>query len=107
MGKYRDISGMGKSKLFPKTYCEEPKSRHRKRYTFNNTHAEKVRHYCYANGIKLEIKNNGHHWIALKSPNLLEWWPSSAKVVLNKCCGRGIHVHDYMQFINLLAKKLK
>lgn len=107
MAKYRDITGVGKSKLFHKTYCEAPKERHHKRYAYNKTHAGKVQDYCNAVGITLTISNNGHHWKAVKDKKILEWWPSSAKAVFNKCWARGIHVHDYMQFISLLAKKLR
>lgn len=32
-----------------------------------------------------------------------EWWPSSAKMVLNKNYPNGIHIHDYQQAMAELA----
>lgn len=35
---------------------------------------------------------------------IAEWWPSSAKLVLNKDWDNGIHTHDVDQLINELAR---
>ena len=48
---------------------------------------------------------NGHHWIASKEKMIIEWWPSSAKVIVDKNWKKGVHVHDAYQFQKLLKKK--
>lgn len=33
-----------------------------------------------------------------------EWWPSSAKLVLDRKYERGVHAHDYEQVMRYLTK---
>jgi hypothetical protein len=39
-----------------------------------------------------------------KGPFLAEWWPSSAKLVLDKKWGEGIHCHDYKQALTVIEE---
>jgi hypothetical protein len=39
-----------------------------------------------------------------KGPFLVEWWPSSAKLVLNKKWGEGVHCHDYKQALRVIEE---
>jgi len=39
-----------------------------------------------------------------KDPFLAEWWPSSAKLVLNKKWEEGIHCHDYKQALMVIEE---
>jgi hypothetical protein len=56
-------------------------------------------------GAWLRIANDGHHWtIAFPkgSPRVAEWWPSSAKLVLDRQYTRGIHAHTWQQVFSFL-----
>lgn len=77
--------------------------RHATRLDFNLDYADEVRRWCWDRGVTLSIRNSGHHWIFTAANMLAEWWPSSAKLVLNKQWKGGIHVHDWHQLIEELA----
>jgi len=63
--------------------------------------------------LQLKISNDGHHWsfyafnAAPGDKQLFEWWPSSAKLVINKQWKKGIHVHDLSQLIGVAENRLK
>lgn len=98
---------MGKSALIPKVRGEASKQRHQRRKGQNLNHIKEVGEFCSKNGIVLHVTNDGHHWQAIKGKRIVDWWPSSAKAIVNKNWGAGIHVHDWGQFIELLKKKFK
>lgn len=51
-------------------------------------------------GYHLSVHNDGHHWVFRDgSGRVAEWWPSSAKLVLNRDYGRCIHAHDWPQVL--------
>lgn len=81
---------------------ETPKERNDRRKRTNINHQKKVQDYCSDHGIRFRVTNRGHHWRTNKRGKTVEWWPSSAKVVVNKNWQKGIHCHDYNQFIRLL-----
>lgn len=47
----------------------------------------------------MAIKNNGHHWQFRVAGHLVEWWPSSAKMVVDTKWKNGKHVHDIKQLM--------
>jgi hypothetical protein len=53
------------------------------------------------------------HWQVKRGPILIEWWPRTAKMVVNKQWNKGVHVHDvtqlkhYLDFIKLLNGGLR
>lgn len=106
MSRFRDIDSVGNSKAIPFIKHESPKDRHARRKAHNLRLREQTKIFCDENKIKLQITNEGHHWRAEKDDMIIEWWPSSAKVVVNKSWKRGIHVHDIYQFQKLLKKRL-
>lgn len=103
MAKYKDMNGLGKSKLCPKKKDELATDRHHRRKLFNSKRFTVVRDFCNEHGLRLKITNGFHHWQASKNGRVVEWWPSSAKVVIDKQWQKGIHVHDYKQFIAVLS----
>lgn len=58
-------------------------------------------------GLTLDVMNGGQHWKIRKEGFVAEWWPSSAKLVVNKHWQNGIHVHDYKQVLSVLREELK
>ncbi|MBM4004630.1 MAG: hypothetical protein FJ295_15330 [Planctomycetes bacterium] len=74
---------------------ESGTNRHARRHAMNLQRESEVRRDCQALGLTLQIKNQGHHWCFSHGTFLAEWWPSSAKLVINKPWENGIHCHDH------------
>jgi hypothetical protein len=105
MAKYRDISSRGRSQLAPFVPGEAPSQRHERRLLVNLDHEQDARFTCDRWGVNLTIHNEGHHWIFLIGKSRVEWWPSSAKCVINQNWTHGLHVHDYWQVINIVRRQ--
>ena len=43
-----------------------------------------VTRWAAQRGLTLRVLNDGHHWLFQKPGLAAEWWPSSAKFVLNR-----------------------
>jgi hypothetical protein len=67
-------------------------------------HQSVFREWCQQLGLACRITNGGHHWQVTKGSFLAEWWPSSAKLVINKLWHDGIHCHDYKQAFEIIQK---
>lgn len=107
MAKYQDTKTLGKSNLCPFIQGEDSKGRHSRRKGFNMEHVKKVDEICQAKGLKLKVKNGGHHWQVSGGGKLLDWWPSTAKLVFDLNFKKGIHCHDYKQFIEKIKGHFK
>ncbi len=77
--------------------------RHERRLHMNLRHRTTVQKWCEKNGFQLRITNNGHHWQLTKGQFLAEWWPSSAKLVINKKWYGGTHCHDFQQTLKTIS----
>jgi hypothetical protein len=100
--RFQDVSKSSQPSISP--YHNDPKTRHQRRYFFNLQHQKIVEQWCKENEISLHVKNEGHHWIFVREQQRAEWWPSSAKMVINQQWRKGIHIHDYQQAIFELTK---
>ena len=107
MSRDGDSKSAGKSKLVPYQQGEGYKSRHRRRYSINLEMQDEMKEWCAGHGIEVEIKNEGQHWIFTKGKHVAEWWPSSAKMVLDKRWRKGTHVHDIRQAMGFLFAKFQ
>lgn len=101
----RDRSKAGRSKLISYIQGEEAGDRHHRRLGFNLNYESEVRTRCEALGLTLKILNNGQHWQFMRGSMIAEWWPSSAKLVINKNWRGGIHCHDWQQVLLVLEQK--
>jgi len=63
-----------------------------------------VREWCRGHAFALRISNEGHHWQLNEDKFLAEWWPSSAKLVINKQWNQGRHYHDYRQALEMIER---
>lgn len=99
-----DTGSAGRSKLVPFVPGEDPGARHDRRLNANLSRQEDVREWCKVAGVRLTIKNHGHHWRFVRGKQEAEWWPSSAKLVIQRNYDRGIHVHDHLQALARLRK---
>jgi len=98
---------MGRSKLIKFKKYEAPMERHDRRKRENLAHCEVLEQFCREHGIEFKITNEGHHWQFRKDATLVEWWPSSAKIVINKRWHQGIHTHDWEQAKKVLCRTFK
>ena len=105
MAKYRDKIKVGNSELCPFVPGEDVKARHKRRKNTNLKNAIVVGDACLRLGVTLKLYNECHHWQVTKGFKLIDWWPSSAKLVINKEWEKGIHCHDYKQFIKILENQ--
>ncbi len=78
--------------------------RHARRLKAALEHRQSVENWCGRNGLELTITNRGQHWVFRKGQRIAEWWPSSAKLVIDQKYGRGIHTHDWAQLLLQLDK---
>lgn len=98
---------MPRSKLVPYLADESGSARHDRRLTFNVERRQLVKDWAVKCGIELRIHNDGHHWRFKKGGLFGDWWPSSAKLVLQGKFDQDQHVHDYQQAMNALSKHFK
>ena len=55
-------------------------------------------------GVEFRLLNEGEHWQVKANDKAYDWWPRTAKLVINQNWKRGVHVHDYTQLINIIMK---
>ena len=91
-----------------RTYDEDGCVRHAKRRREALKVEKQLKSWLADIGVDLQIRNNGHHW-QMRNENKFsaDWWPSSAKFVINKNFHDGIHVHGVDQIAAILADHLK
>ena len=99
---------MPRSKLVPFIPGEGRSRRHARRLGFNLQRQELVKSWAEKCGIDLKISNGGNHWTFTKGLAIAEWWPSSARLVLQReYRTRDQHVHDYQQVMAAVAAYFK
>lgn len=104
---YQDTKTLGRSASVPFIAGEDPKERHARRAHEALIHVENATAKFSSIGVRLSVKNDGQHWIMTKGNKRAEWWPSSAKLVINQRWQRGIHAHDWTQVFSAVARMFK
>jgi hypothetical protein len=103
--RYKDKRSAGRSEICGFRPGEDPKDRHARRLRTNLTLGRyRMEGWCADHGIEFDVKNEGHHWVFLLGDARVEWWPSSAKLVVDKRFNAGIHCHDYEMAANIVAE---
>lgn len=111
--RYKDREFVGRSTICPRIRGEDHSQRHIRRKETNLELEDRVREWTRNNGLFLRITNNGHHWSFYafdaneKEPQLFEWWPASAKMIIKKQWKNGIHIHDVDALMQMADKRLK
>lgn len=103
-----DVRSAGRSSRIPYFAREEPGQRHERRKAENVARVAYVEEQCQALGVTVAVYNHGHHWqFRLPSGKIVEWWPSSAKLVVDQRWDKGIHVHDWEQALAIVRLEVQ
>lgn len=105
--RYADKYNAGPSRAVPLIPGEAAMDRHYRRKISAMADERRARLALAAVGIEMSISNNGHHWRMFRSDLMApgffaEWWPSSAKLVINSRWRDGIHVHDVDRMVEIV-----
>jgi hypothetical protein len=65
-----------------------------------------VQDWARRHGRTLRGLNDGHHWLFQKSGFVAEWWPSSAKLVLDRDYPRDFHAPHWADVERVLDRHL-
>jgi hypothetical protein len=104
--RFADSRNAGRSELVPFQPGEDHRTRHARRLRTNLAAIDHVRQWAADNGLTLNVGNHGHHWKFTRDTFVVEWWPSTAKLVFDKRYREGIHVHDYVKAMELIDAEL-
>jgi hypothetical protein len=84
---------------------EEYKKQRRERRMERTSGLEsQVRAWAERHGCSLRVLNDGHHWLLQKPGFMAEWWPSSARLAVNRDYGRHIHAPHWAEVVNQLEQ---
>jgi hypothetical protein len=103
MGKYRDQTKCRLETEVKYDPNELPAERHDRRHFIAKRQSQRLGNYCRSNGFKFRVLNEGQHFQIERGVMVLDWWPRTAKMVVNKKWKQAIHVHDTKQIISYLA----
>lgn len=128
----KDRYHVGRSKVAPQKAGEGYRRRHHRRHAVARILRPGLEDWAKRYGYGLEVKNRDQHWI-IKGPILdglkralshqracqsfarafsqllskmdlvVEWWPSTAKLVLDRRYCLGVHVYDSHQVCGILS----
>lgn len=86
---------------------DDYKRRRRARRIDRTARAEpQVRAWAEQHGCSLRVLNDGHHWLLEKPGFIAEWWPSSAKLVLNRDYDHDYHAPHWTDAAAVLERHL-
>ena len=81
------------------------KRRRQRRLERNTNAADEAKTWADRHGFNLRVNNEGHHWMWEKGKFVVEWWPSSANLVLNRNYERSFRAHDWTAVIPFLENQ--
>jgi hypothetical protein len=61
-----------------------------------------VRAWAERQGCSVRVLNDGQHWLFQKRGFMAEWWPSSARVAVNRHYGSDIHAPHWADVVSAL-----
>ena len=85
---------------------EYKKQRRERRMERTSRLEEQVRVWAERHGCSLRVLNDGHHWLLQKPGFMAEWWPSSAKLAVNRDYGSDIHAPHWADVLTVLEQRL-
>jgi hypothetical protein len=85
---------------------EYKKQRRERRMERTSRLEEQVRVWAEGHGCSLRVLNDGHHWLFQKPDFMAEWWPSSARLAVNRDYGSDIHAPHWADVVSVLEQRL-
>ena len=104
---YDDVKKVGRSKRVPYIYGETAQHRHVRRKLAAENDLKHLRGWCLNNDWSLTLHNDGQHWRMVGHGHTADWYPSSAKLIIDQQCQKGIHCHDFRQVIWQLKEVMR
>lgn len=103
-----DASSLGRSERVPFTPGELAADRHARRLDAAVRDRAQLEEWLAARGMHLRVGNDFQHWEIRRESGatVLDWWPSTAKAVVGRRWGSGVHCHDTDQLRRLIAARL-
>jgi hypothetical protein len=86
---------------------QHQRAEHQRRYRQAFSSVEFAVEWCADRVIALTIRNDGQHWSFTRGDQLVEWWPSSGKVVVNKRWNSAKHADNWKRLVPILEKNLR
>ena len=85
---------------------EHHKDRHKRRLEINvEQFSGQAQEWAESHSVFCRISNRGHHWKFQRNGIHVEWWPESAKCVINRDQTNGVHVHEFPQLLVILKRE--
>jgi hypothetical protein len=86
---------------------EEYKKQRRERRMHRTADLEsEVCAWAEQRGCSLRVLNDRHHWLFQRPGFMAEWWPSSARLAVNREYGRYIHAPHWAEVMSVLQQHL-
>jgi hypothetical protein len=85
---------------------EYKKQRRERRMERTSSLEEQARVWAEGHGCSLRVLNDGHHWLFQKPGFMAEWWPSSARLAVNRDYGSDIHAPHWADVVTVLEQRL-
>jgi hypothetical protein len=89
--------------LLPEEYKKQRRERRMERTSRLEAQA---RVWAERYGCSLRVLNDGHHWLFQKPGFMAEWWPSSARLAVNRDYDRHIHAPHWAEVLTELEQCL-
>jgi hypothetical protein len=85
---------------------DDYKRRRRERRMDRTRESETTIHaWAQKQGLSLRVLNGGHHWMLEQPGFVAEWWPSSAKLALNRDYLKTFHAPHWSDVMAVLERQ--
>jgi hypothetical protein len=100
----RDVINLGRSELVPYKFGEGFRKRHQRRMVANFSRLPVLQKFCNTFGITFIMQDSDRRWTFIKGCKQVDWWPSTAKLVINSDWHSGLHCQDHWQCQSVLKQ---
>jgi len=101
-----DLPRAPRSDKVPYKDGEDWSDRHERRRAAAEDERSEMEVWADEHFVDLTVKNDGHHWIFKRDRSVVEWWPASGRIVLNRNYKKPRKAHDTEQAKALIGNWL-
>lgn len=94
----------GRSKRAPYIHGEQPHARHQRRKRIARDDVERLKGHLAALGAFVSIHNDGGHWQISVRGREFDWWPETARLVVDHKWGSPRKCHDVDQVVKVVRR---